>query len=83
MELHNYSFMHYHLLYIQHCHDKEAKENFVQATWVILLLVDAMLVPLVIFSIVLSIIVYHKRKSAKSMTNSNLTAHKGPLVDEL
>ena len=52
-------------------------------TWVISLLVVAIFVSLVIISIVLGVIVYHKRKRAKSTTDSNLTAHKGPLVDEV
>ena len=48
-----------------------------------MLLVVGMLVSLVIVSIVLGVIVYHMRKSAMSMPNSNITAHKGPLIDKI
>ena len=52
-------------------------------TLAVLLLVVAMLVSLVIVSMVLGVIVYHMRKSVNSMLNSNITAHKGPPIDEL
>ena len=48
-----------------------------------LLLVVAMLVSLVIVSTVLGVIVYHMKKSVKSLTNINITAQKGPLIDEV
>ena len=51
--------------------------------WATLLLVVAMLVSLVIVSIVLGVMVYHMKKSAKSLTNINITAQKGPLIDEV
>ena len=54
-------------------------------TLAILLLVVAMLVSLLPAVIVLGIIVYDTRKSVKSMLNSSITAHKGPLhiIDEV
>ena len=51
--------------------------------WVTLLLVVAMLVSLVIISIVLGVIVYHVKKSEKSLTNINITAQKGQLIDQV
>ena len=48
-----------------------------------LLLVVATLVSLVMVNIVLAVIVYHVKKSVKSMTNINITAQKGPLIDEV
>ena len=47
--------------------------------WARLLLVVAMFVSLVIVSIVLGVLVYHVKKSVKSLTNINITAQKGPL----
>ena len=51
--------------------------------WATFLLVVAMLVSLVIVSIVLGVIVYHVKKSVKPVTNINITAQKGPLINEI
>ena len=52
-------------------------------TLAILLLVVAMFVSFVIVGIVKAISVLHMKKSVKSAPNSNITAQKGPQIDDV
>ena len=79
-----FSKTHLHFVYIPLQDNlEEATERLAQMTLATLLLVVAMLVLLVIISIVQAIYVYHKLKGVTSTPNSNIPAHKGPLIGKV